>query len=250
MDSVRCATEDTLCLSLDWSNRRTPQAGLSNLVVSLSNGSLCLLRSTSHGELLKTDEWLAHEYEAWIAAWDCWDTNVIYSGGDDLALKFWDIRQGFDRPFFTNKRFEAGVTTIQSHPHVEHLMAVGRYPTALATGSLIIYRYSYNNTVYLFDRRKASTALSEVPVGGGVWRVKWNPHNDRKGDLLVACMQDGFKVLRYDDEIHSSQVIQRFDGHKSLAYGIDWSYQQPATDSRQIIGSCSFYDHLLHMWKA
>jgi diphthamide biosynthesis protein 7 len=142
------------------------------------------------------------------------------------------------------------VTTIQSHPHVEHLIAVGRYHSALATGSLIIYCYSYNSSVYLFDRRKASTALSEVPVGGGVWRVKWNPHNSRKGDLLVACMQDGFKVLRYDDEMHSSQIIQRFDEHKSLAYGVDWSYQQPATDSRQIIGSCSFYDHLLHVWKA
>ena len=41
-------------------------------------------------------------------------------------MKAWDIRQGFVQPIFVNKNFEAGVTTIQSHPFVEHLVAVGR----------------------------------------------------------------------------------------------------------------------------
>jgi diphthamide biosynthesis protein 7 len=55
-------------------------SGPGNLVVSMSNGSLCLLRPTDGGQLLKTNEWPAHEYEPWIAAWDYWDTNIIYSG--------------------------------------------------------------------------------------------------------------------------------------------------------------------------
>jgi len=27
-----------------------------------------------------TDSWTAHDYEPWVAAWNYWDTNVIYSG--------------------------------------------------------------------------------------------------------------------------------------------------------------------------
>lgn len=26
-------------------------------------------------------------------------------GGDDLTLKFWDIRQDFTRPYFVNRRY-------------------------------------------------------------------------------------------------------------------------------------------------
>jgi len=151
-----------------------------------------------------------------------------------LTLKFWDVRQDLVRPFFVNRRFEAGVTTVQSHLHVESLIAVG----------------SYNNMVTLFDRRKASVALSEVDVGGGVWRVKWNPQENRKGDLLAACMRDGFKVLHYEDGMWQGQIVQRFDDHDSLAYGVDWSFEPPAEDGKQLVGSCSFYDHILHIWRA
>lgn len=41
-------------------------------------------------------------------------------------MKVWDRRQGFDQPVLENKRFDAGVTAIQSHIHDEHLVAVGR----------------------------------------------------------------------------------------------------------------------------
>ncbi|KAK2461911.1 hypothetical protein APHAL10511_006374 [Amanita phalloides] len=231
---VPCSPSNNLCLSLDWSNRRAPLGGLGNLIVSVSDGSLCLLRPASDGKMVKTNEWLAHDYEPWISAWDYWDPNMIYSGGDDLALKFWDIRQKLVQPVFVNRRFDAGVTTIQSHPHVEHLIAVG----------------SYSHKVFLFDRRKASVALCQVDVGGGVWRVKWNPRQNRKADLLVACMHDGFKVLHYEDGMHHGEIACRFDAHQSLAYGADWSFDSLSEDGKQVIGSCSFYDHRLHIWKA
>lgn len=53
---------------------------LGSLVVSLSNGSLCLLSPTEGSTLAVTETWHAHDYEPWIAAWNYWDTNVIYSG--------------------------------------------------------------------------------------------------------------------------------------------------------------------------
>ena len=99
-------------------------SSLAPLVVSLSNGNLALLRPNDINGLSVTDNWHAHDYEPWIAAWNYWDTNVIYSGacvrhvraaaqltgsagGDDLRMKVWDIRAGFNQPAITNKRYAA-----------------------------------------------------------------------------------------------------------------------------------------------
>lgn len=117
-------------------------------------------------------------------------------------------------------------------------------------------RISYNDTVYLFDARNPLKPLSQTNVGGGAWRVKWHPSAQRKNDLLVACMHDGCKVLRFDmngggDAMHvvsgEAEVIRRLDEHESMAYGADWSYANTGEES--IIASCSFYDHKLCLWR-
>ena len=99
---ITCAESDTLVLSLDWSDRRnsisyTSSPGhasphnvrgahtclhrsLGSLVVSLSNGSLSLLRENDSHELVVQETWHAHDYEPWIAAWNYWDPNIVYSG--------------------------------------------------------------------------------------------------------------------------------------------------------------------------
>ncbi|KAI0825128.1 WD40 repeat-like protein [Trametes gibbosa] len=244
VQTIPCASTETLCLSLDWSSRRDPTDGLGNLIVSLSDGSLSLLQPEGTSGLTVTNSWHAHDYEPWISAWDYWDTNVVYSGGDDLKMKGWDIRQG-GTPTFVNKRFDAGVTTIQSHPHIEHVLAVG----------------SYDNAVRIFDTRKPLVPLTQVDVGGGAWRVKWHPSPTRKTELLVACMHDGFKVVRFDVDagdpcatLASSdrpwEVVKRFDEHASLAYGADWSFARDGADGDTLVASCSFYDHTLHLWRA
>ncbi|KAF8216236.1 WD40-repeat-containing domain protein, partial [Mycena galopus ATCC 62051] len=207
--SISCAPSDVLCLSLDWSNRRhkcrilSISCVLGSLIVSLSNGSLCHLSPTESG-LSITNSWHAHDFEPWIAAWDYWDSSIIYSGGDDLRLKGWDTRQGFSQPTFTNKRFDAGITTIQSHPYIENQFAVG----------------SYDNTVRLFDKRKPLLPITQVDVGA--------VPGARKQDLLVACMHDGFKIVRFDEcdgaKLDGGEVVKRFDSHASLAYGADWSF--------------------------
>lgn len=93
---------DTLCLSLDWSNRRlggtyvylsgyssirinqltflTPRSDLGSLVVSLSNGSICLLRPFDGAGFSVIETWHAHDYEPWVGAWDYWSSDIIYSG--------------------------------------------------------------------------------------------------------------------------------------------------------------------------
>jgi len=143
-------------------------------------------------------------------------------------------------PIMTNSKFEAGVTSIQSSPHTEHLLAVG----------------SYDSTVRLFDTRNLRVSVCHADVGGGAWRVKWHPSGARKNDLLVACMHDGFKVVRFSSEgsdatsgFSNSAVLERFDEHKSLAYGVDWSYHEDAVHDDTLIASCSFYDRVLYTWR-
>jgi diphthamide biosynthesis protein 7 len=142
-------------------------------------------------------------------------------------------------------RFDAGVTCIQSHPNVEHLIAVG----------------SYDATVRLFDSRKPLKPLSHADIGGGAWRVKWHPSPSRANDLLVAAMHDGFKIVRFSDIGGQSnlpagtnggnwEIIKRYDEHKSLAYGVDWSYKSSQGQTCEtLIASASFYDHALHLWR-
>ncbi|KAH8835747.1 WD-40 repeat-containing protein [Flagelloscypha sp. PMI_526] len=231
---------NTLCLSIDWSNRRTPSTELGSLAVSMSDGCIGIFKPTPDGKLHRDAIWNAHDYEPWIAAWDYWDSNRIYSGGDDLSLKVWDTRQPTFQPVLVNRKFEAGVTTIQNHPFVENLIAVG----------------SYDETLRLFDTRMLQRPFLQESVGSAPWRVKWHPSSDRQGDLLVACMRDGYKVIRLADGGASPatgstfEVTQRFDEHdpEGLCYGVDWSHKKEPGRNDTLIASCSFYDHLLHLW--
>lgn len=61
-------------------------SALGSLIVSLSNGNLCLLKPNDHNGLTITDSWAAHDFEPWIAAWNYWDTSVIYSGSTPFTF--------------------------------------------------------------------------------------------------------------------------------------------------------------------
>jgi diphthine methyl ester acylhydrolase len=156
---------------------------------------------------------------------------------------------------------------------VEHLFAVGSSvklsKKKKALHSLTFYFhgfysfYRYDGAVRLFDARKPLSELQRVPVGGGAWRVKWHPSlNHRRMDLLVACMHDGYKVVRFDvnaESLNGSNcdgvVLKHYViDHGSLGYGVDWSYTDSSDgggdDGGQetVIVSCSFYDHMLRLW--
>jgi diphthamide biosynthesis protein 7 len=115
---------------------------------------------------------------------------------------------------------------------------------------------SYDNTVRLFDARKLSNPVASADVGGGAWRVKWHPSSSRKHDLLVACMHDGFKVVRFNLCLQGcdlfsggeARILRKYDGHKSLAYGVDWCHTPSSGET--VVGCCSFYDHKMSLWSA
>ncbi|GAA5876195.1 hypothetical protein JCM16303_007053 [Sporobolomyces ruberrimus] len=250
IDIITCADEKTLCLSLDWSNRLPTNKEPASIIVSLSNGSLLhLTQSITNAspsfEISKTIE-QAHDFEPWLTSFDCWNPNTVWSGGDDLKLKGWDLETDCEVPSFVNKRFEGGVTTITSHHLVENLIAVG----------------SYDSSVRLFDKRNPLRPLTTFDVGGGIWRLKWHPTNPCR--LLIAAMHNGFSVIDFPGlssleaeggalNPGEGVLVKRFEGHESLAYGVDWNVAakgegEKTEDGKDLVASCSFYDHALHVW--
>eukprot|EP00730_Choanoeca_flexa_P004535 TRINITY_DN11724_c0_g2_i1.p1 TRINITY_DN11724_c0_g2~~TRINITY_DN11724_c0_g2_i1.p1 ORF type:complete len:322 (+),score=9.96 TRINITY_DN11724_c0_g2_i1:2-967(+) len=194
--------EDQLALSLDWANRVDST-----------------LRLTETGRVR------AHDFPAWICAYNYHQTHTVYSGGDDCKLKVWDTRS-FERPQLVNKHHMMGVCSIHSNRHREHMLATG----------------SYDETVRIWDTRTMRSAVSEVSVGGGIWRLKWHPQHPTK--LISASMHNGFHILDVTDGGKGVTIEAEMPTDGELAYGVDWH-----SDANQSwIASCTFYDHTMHIW--
>jgi diphthamide biosynthesis protein 7 len=234
-----------MALSLDY------DAAGGALAASFSDGGLRLLRA-GPAALEATAAWRAHDLEAWVAAYDRHDGNVIYSGGDDGALKCWDARAGGRAPAWVDRRAHgAGVCCVAGAPLRPHLLASG----------------SYDDAARLWDARRPGRPLlaAAAPAGGGVWRLKWHPTDPAL--LLAACMQGGFALLRADvggDEGSAGgagaegggagcaiaatlEVAERYVHQQTLAYGAGWCAEVGARGA-SVAATASFYDRLLHVW--
>lgn len=76
-DDVDVAAE-TLILSLDWSTGKY-ESEIPEIICSDSKGNIHRLKLQS--EILELcNSWHAHEYEAWIAAFYYWNTNIVFTG--------------------------------------------------------------------------------------------------------------------------------------------------------------------------
>ncbi|XP_076458696.1 diphthine methyltransferase-like [Babylonia areolata] len=248
--SAKVEIAECIGLSLDWA---APCEGtVARVVTSDSTGGLTVVEV---GPTVATvSQWHAHDFEAWICAFDQWNKDVIYSGSDDCKLKVWDLRIG-TTPVSTNSRFTMGVCSIQSSPQREHLIAVG----------------SYDENLRVFDTRQMRHPVTSTALGGGVWRVKWDPFVARY--ILTASMHNGFHIVdSCKAEGESLPVAASYTKHTSLAYGVDWCRLKtthtvardtalPRTDdsdetclsdrsaAQALVASCSFYDHSLQLWQ-
>ncbi|XP_006900733.1 PREDICTED: diphthamide biosynthesis protein 7 [Elephantulus edwardii] len=220
--------EQSLALSLDWSSRKSTRASGQpvNIICSDSRGQLHLLAvGEAEPGLQALGTWQAHQFEAWVAAFDCWHTETVYSGGDDGLLKGWDIRTQCRSPLFTSERHSMGVCSIQSSPHHEHILATG----------------SYDEHILLWDTRLMTRPLADTPVQGGVWRLKWHPLHPHL--LLAACMHGGFRVLNCQKVTEEQQdtctIMVSHTKQNSLTYGADWSCLSPSVSFHHDVNATS-----------
>ena len=68
--------EDVLALSVDWSTNKTSSEEPC-VVVSDSAGYVHVLKIVEDG-LTSVGKWKSHGFEAWIAAFNYWNTDVFY----------------------------------------------------------------------------------------------------------------------------------------------------------------------------
>lgn len=191
-------TAHSLGLSLGFSN---PCNGTSPQITASDSAGFVTVLDIDRS-LTPFTSWHAHEYEAWITAFDKFDNNLVFSGGDDCRLKGWDIRDN-TRPAFVSKRHQMGVCSIQSHPFLENIFASG----------------SYDEEVLVWDKRSMKTPLTSASLGGGVWRIKWNPLN---GDfILTATMYNGTHIMDFKNSNNGIMPIVATHSDHNLAYGAD-----------------------------
>jgi len=243
--------DEAYCLSVDWNDRKNSQNAL-KVAVSLSNGYISVLEIRDGADAEVVNSFFAHEYpyldagaEAWITSFDCWNPNVLYSGADDSKLKVWDLNAGIQKPVLVNSTsHSAGVCSMQTSVHEEHLLVTG----------------SYDNCIRLWDKRNLRCPTNNpYDVGGGVWRLKFHPHAEKKNLLLAACMRSGFRIFNisstFKSESNAISLVSCYnngldDGKwESLAYGVDWIIPDREKTSEDFVAGASFYDHTLRLFK-
>ncbi|XP_043282529.1 diphthine methyltransferase [Venturia canescens] len=233
---IRECEDEILALSLDWNTARWIENSTENIQIAVSDSKGAISLYSFDGQKLELCAVKKlHEFEAWITAFDYWSTNVIYSGGDDSKFHRLDSRMGLESTA-SNKKHGAGVTSIHSNATREFSLATG----------------SYDEILRLWDTRNLRAPISETNLQGGIWRLKWDPHNHKY--LLAACMYGGFRGIDCSDE-SAPQILAEYNEHESIAYGCDWSFLNDTCLSSKILGespknivlvaTCSFYDHTL-----
>jgi len=214
--------DQCLALSCDW-------WGSDKITVSDSKGCItCLCVTGTETRII--DSWKGHGFEAWVSSFDRHSDQLIYSGGDDSRFCLWDLRS-LPNPIYANtKGHQMGITSIETSPTDENVLATG----------------SYDEHLLLWDKRKMKSCVSDVHLGGGVWKLKWEPGSNRH--LLAATMHNGFHIVDcYPSNSSKTEphIITSYMEHSSLAYGCDWKHSHSPV---KVIATCSFYDHSLHAW--
>jgi diphthamide biosynthesis protein 7 len=243
--SRRAEDDDALCLSLTWDTFSNYQSS-GRIISSYSDGHVAIhnvtFQDNNSVQLEQELSWQAHTmFTSPAEVWTCCftkDPNVVMTGGDEGTCKVWDLRTS--KAVHTLKDFDAGVTVLSSHPRNEHLIACG----------------SYDETVALYDLRcLPKPMVRSEPLGGGMWRCKWHPHDDDR--LMLAAMHGGCRVVRIDDLMNKDikpkfRVETEFTKHTSMAYGADWLVCQHLNRRQGYLdaaASCSFYDRALYLWQ-
>ena len=73
--------------------------------MSDSKGQVSIV-DVGESSLALRQQWRGHDFEAWIAAFNTWNADIVLSGGDDCLLKVWDTRTDCTKASLTSKASE------------------------------------------------------------------------------------------------------------------------------------------------
>lgn len=267
--------EDVLFLSFAW------HPSLEDIVaISTSEGNIYILRlgegyqtsQVSDGPIIK------HSLEAWCVAMspiypDHMDGGdklfTLMTGGDDSALQYltcnMEEQVDDDSPSKESLPVDVPFSPITVRGHGAGVTAILFLPLPLDEPEDMVVTGSYDDHLRIYSVAplhrtggvRRATLLSEVNLGGGVWRLKLI-RIDSGGEnmairalVLASCMHAGARLVELRRDAPSAswkvQVLARFEEHKSMNYASDCLPGNASDDL--VCVSSSFYDKLLCVWK-
>lgn len=227
-------------------------APASTLGCSAHLGTLAVMTRATDGSFQPLRKWQGHEFDAWCVAsherGDAETEGLMWTGGDDGMLALWDVRAPAtdDATSVMRRRFDAGVVTIVTGETSPNELIVG----------------SYDESLYVLDRRALKRPISSVSVGGGAWRCRPSPvhnNNDRK-TFVVAAMQGGATIVEWDRASSALAVLEDgAEGTEGLLHSVD---ERPAPNGVEgvliydaifldanTIATSSFYNQTIKIWE-
>ncbi|KAK9392351.1 WD repeat-containing protein 85-like [Crotalus adamanteus] len=272
--------DDCLPLSLDWSTGREPCSQPLQLVSSDSKGRVSLLSmDESSSSLHVLDQWEGHAFEAWIAAFDRWNTHVVYSGGClisyDEHVLLWDTRK-MQQPL-ADTNVHGGVWRLKWHPSQAHWLLAA----CVDNGFVIL-----NCRSGLEENQDECTILSSYGLHNSLaYGADWSrflPSSSLETSATVPAVQadqgasgGDMKVqnlkMVYESPTATFYVVLEEEDHPpaspSPAEGLadlqGSSGDGKAPDAKakgdveaakaqretSLLATCSFFDNVLHVWK-
>jgi diphthine methyl ester acylhydrolase len=234
----------------------------SDFVCSAHLGSLTHVSRGSDGVFVPMRKWQGHEFDAWCVAPGCGFVEegagglLVWSGGDDGMLALWDVRAPATEPLTSSlrRRFDAGVVTVVS----------GRGATTGLSSEHEIIVGSYDENLYVLDRRSLKRPISSVCVGGGAWRCRLAPppteESSRDGcrcsRYVVAAMQGGASIVDWDHAnaslalveeegtLHASDSLPTINGSEGVLV-----YDAIFLGDDHTIATTSFYNQSIKIWR-
>ncbi|KAF9873605.1 WD-40 repeat-containing protein [Colletotrichum karsti] len=246
--------------------------------------SLAITTSTGEVRVVQLDEsWkivddgaeaiITHSLEAWTVAFspheedkgqaDSTSSFVVYSGGDDSALRYASCTKDKAGNHETISTVTTQYPPLNIRDHGAGVTAILPVPIRLADGSMIVVTGSYDDTIRVLSVQhphetygiRKFKRLADENLGGGVWRLKLIDLQEEDGQcrlrVLASCMHAGARVVELKGPIEGGEweinVLGRFEEHQSMNYGSDL-VPGPA-EGHLVCVSTSFYDQLLCLWE-
>ncbi|KAF7555043.1 hypothetical protein G7046_g6656 [Stylonectria norvegica] len=235
--------EEVLILQCNWHPTIHELIG-----VTTSTGAALLLRLDAQHRIVgpATDLDIPNSLEAWCIAFseatpasNRHEARVsVYCGGDDSMLRYascdLDVK-GQDQVPVCHIPFPP--ITIRG-PHAAGVTAILPLPLFAKDNQRVVVTGSYDDhlRVFLIQDLHCSSGLKRVELvleenlGGGVWRLDLvDFHQSLKTSklrILASCMHAGARLVEIstqDEQSWTCEILARFEEHKSMNYGSDFS---------------------------